>query len=301
MDRLDELAIFVAILDAGSLAEAGRRLHKSAPAVTRCLATLEDRLGERLIERTTRHLAPTEAGRRLAERARRLLADYAESMHGAGTNEMLRGKLRITAPVVFGQRHLMPMVSEFLLAYPQISMDVVFSDHHLDLIEQELDLAVRIGDLSDSTLVARRVGSVGRMLVASPAYTERRGVPQSIGDLSDHDVIFTTLRTGAMEWRLMEQGREKAVRLTPRLVVNHVEASLVAARQGLGIARALSYQVADDLRAGTLVRLLPQVEAPPLPIHLVVLSTRHMAARTRIFMDFAASTFKSMDFMGGRD
>jgi len=293
MDRLDELAIFLAILEAGSLVEAGRRLRRSAPAVTRCLAGLEDRLGARLVERTTRRLAPTDAGRRLAEHARRVLADYGEAIRGAGADEPLRGRLRITAPVIFGRSHVMAIVVDFLKAYSQIGIEVIFSDANLDLIEEELDVAIRIGPLADSTLVARRVGEVGRLLVASPAYLAARGVPTTVDDLPGHDVIFTSVRPIATEWRLREGGQDRVVRLTPRLIVSQVEAALTAARADLGIATALCYQVAEDLAAGTLVRLLPDAEVPRLAVHLVVSGTRHMPARTRAFLDYAAIRLKN--------
>ena len=299
MDKLDELAVFAAIVDAGSLAEAARRLRRSPPAVTRCLAALEDRLGVRLAERTTRRLVPTEAGRRLAEQARRLLSDYGETMRAAGADEPLRGRLRITAPVQFGQRHVMPLVAGFLRSYPEITADVLFSDSNADLIEEELDVAVRIGPLANSTLVARRVGEVGRFLLASPGYIARRGVPATSGDLANHDTIFIAARLIPAEWRFAEGERERIVRLTPRLTVNQVEAALSAAREGLGITRALSYQAADDLDAGRLVRLLPHAEPPPLPVHLIVSGARHMPARTRAFLDHAASGLKSLAAIRG--
>jgi DNA-binding transcriptional LysR family regulator len=299
MDRLEELAVFVAILDAGSLAAAARRLRRSPPAVTRCLATLEDRLGVRLVERTTRRLAPTEAGRRFAEQARRLLAGYDETLRAAGADEPLRGLLRVTAPVVFGRRHVMPVIADFLRIYPQISVEAVFSDNNLDLIEAELDVAVRIGPLADSGLVARRVGEVESMLVASPSYIARRGAPQCLAALAEHDVIFTSGRPVPVEWRLTEDGRERSVRLTPRLMVNQVEASLSAAREGLGIARALSYQVVEDLEAGRLVQVLPGSGLPRRPVHLVVSGTRNMAARTRVFLDHAVQAFESLGVIHG--
>lgn len=300
MDRLDELAIFVAIVDAGSLAEAGRRLRRSPPSVTRSLAALEDRLGVRLVDRTTRRLAPTEAGRRLAESARRLLADYGEIMRAAGVDEPLAGCLRITAPIAFGRLYVTPVVVSFLRAYPKISIEIVLSDSNADLIEEEIDVALRIGPLADSALLARRVGEVRRLLVASPGYVAAHGEPVDVGDLVNHDVISMSGRTAPFEWRLMEDGRERVVRLTPRLVVNQIEAALSAAREGLGLARALSYQVADDLAAGRLIRLLPHTEPPPLPVHLLASGARHMPARTRAFLDHAAESLKSVAAIGGR-
>lgn len=287
MDRLDELSILVAVLDAGSLAAAGRRLRRSAPAVTRALTALEERVGARLVERTTRRLAPTEAGRRLAEQARAVLAGYADAVRDAGETP-LRGTVRVTAPVVFGRRHVTPLAAAFLDAHPAVRVELVLADRDLDLIEEGLDGAVRIGKLADSGLVARRVGEVRRVLVASPDYLAARGTPRRPGDLAGHDAIFSSGRPVPVEWRFQEGARGRVVRLAPRLLVNEVEAALVAARMGRGIAMALSYQVADDLAAGTLVHLLADHEPPPLPVQLLVPGGRHMAPRVRAFLDHAA-------------
>jgi len=177
VDRLDELTALVAILEAGSLAAAGRKLRRSPPAMTRLLASLEERVGSRLIERTSRRLTATEAGRRLGEQARQVLARYGDAVRETAPGEV-RGVLRITAPLVFGRRHVTPVVSSFLEAHPQMRVELVLDDGTLDLIEEGLDLAVRIGRLGDSSLVARRVGEVRRLLVASPAYVARRGAPR---------------------------------------------------------------------------------------------------------------------------
>src|SRR3954463_5851837 len=191
MDRLDELDILVAIIETGSLADAARRLGRSAPAITRGLATLEKRAGLCLVERTTRHLAPTDAGRDLAEQARRLIADYEASVSAAAAAP-LRGLLRVTAPVVFGRRHVTPVVLSFLDLHPEIDVELHLHDRNLDMIEERLHLAVRIGRLQDSGLVASRVGFVRRVLVASPEYLARRGCPACPDDLPQHDTIFAT-------------------------------------------------------------------------------------------------------------
>ncbi|MDQ1832744.1 LysR family transcriptional regulator [Massilia scottii] len=291
MDRFDELQIFVAILDAGSLSGAARRLRRSAPAVTRALAALEERVGARLVERTTRRLAPTEAGLRLAEMARRVLADYDDAVREDGDGP-LRGRLRITVPAVFGRRHVAPAMIDFLDRHPALRVELVFNDRNLDMIEHGLDLAVRIGPLPDTGMMARQVGQVRRMLVASPAYLARRGTPSSPRELDAHDIIFSEQRT-ATEWRFLEagrdDGREFAVRLAPRLIVNEIDTMLLAVQAGRGIGRPLSYQVAEQLAAGTLVRLLPESEPAPLPVQLLVPSARHMAPRLRACIDFLAT------------
>lgn len=287
MDRLDELAMLVAVIDAGGLAAAGRKLRKSPAAMTRGLAALEERMGVRLIERTTRRLAPTEAGRDLAERARRLLGDYELALQ-APAPDAVRGTLRITGPTVFGGRHLTPVVSAFLAEHPGVQADLTLHDRNLDLIDGELHVALRIGPLADSTLRVRKVGSVRRLVVASPGYLARRRPPREPADLAAHDIILTTVVSATPEWRFERQGKIRTVRLEPRLRVNNVEAALAAILAGQGVGRALSYQVVDDLAAGRLVRLLRDFEPAPLPVQLLTAGGRFMPPLVRAFLDFAA-------------
>ncbi len=294
MDRLEELATLVAIIDAGSLVAASRRLQRSPPAVTRALNALEDRMGLRLVERTTRRLSPTEAGSALADRARSLLSDY-EQLSAVGSQARLQGVLRITAPVQFGRRHVAPIVSAFLNEHPDVRVELTLNDRNLDLVEEGLDLAVRIGPLADSSLVAQTVGSVRRVVVASPAYLSRRGLPQVPADLAAHDTIFGAARSSAREWRFGPSPRGAVVRLTPRLLVDDVDTQLQAARAGRGIARPLSYQVADDLAGGTLVRLLRDFEPGPLPVQLVTLRRSYMAPKVRAFLDSAVVNFRDAE------
>jgi len=293
MDRLDELAIFVAILDEGSLAAAGRKLRRSPPAVTRALAVLEDRVGARLIERTTRRSRPTEAGKRLADYGRQVLAGYGEAVREAAAGAV-RGTLRVTAPLVFGRRHITPIVASFLNAYPSIRVELVLSDRNLDLVGDALDVALRIGPLADSNLVVRKVGEVRQVLVASPRYLVGRPPLRTPSDLARHDVLLASHRPGALELRFTGAARDRLVRLVPRLLVNDIDAMLFAVRAGRGIGRALSYQVADELAAGTLVRLLPEAEPPPLPVQLVVPSAQHLSAKARSFLDHAARALATL-------
>jgi DNA-binding transcriptional LysR family regulator len=287
MDRLDELSLLVAVIDAGGLAAAGRRLRRSPAAMTRALAALEERAGARLIERTTRRLAPTEAGRELADRARRLLADYEAALETSAP-DAVRGLLRVTGPTVFGGRHLAPIVNAFLDQHPDVRADVTLHDRNLDLIDSELHVALRIGALADSSLVSRRVGAVRRVTIASPDYLARFGAPKTPADLARHRIVLTTAVSATPEWRFEAGGRPRAVRLDPRLRVNDVEAALAAVLAGQGIGRALSYQVADELAAGRLVRLLPDFEPPPLPVQLLTAGGRFMPPLVRAFLDFAA-------------
>jgi DNA-binding transcriptional LysR family regulator len=293
MDRLDELQVFIAILDAGSMASAARKLGRSPAAVTRILGQLETRAGARLFERSTRRLTPTETGLRLADQARRLLADYDAALQPPGAAAP-RGLLRLTAPTVFGRRHVAPVVTRFLALHPDIQVDLTLSDRNVDLIEDDIDAAVRIGPLATVSLVARRLGAVNRVTVASPAYLDRHGTPHVPADLAGHELIMSTSVRSVAEWRFRGEGREHVVRYAPRLRMNDVEAVLAAARDGFGIARALSYQVEPDLQAGLLRRLLADYEPEPLPVHLVLRSSRHMAPRLRAFVDFAVGEFAAL-------
>ncbi len=298
MDRLDDLAAFVAVLESRSLAAAGRKLRRSPPAMTRALARLEEHVGARLVERTTRRLTPTEAGRRLAERARDVLSGYADAVREIAAAPV-RGVLRVTAPLVFGRRHVTPIVASFLDAYPGIRVELVLHDRNLDLVGEGIDVAVRIGRLSESSLIVRRVGEVRRVLVASPTYLAGRDTIRAPSDLARHDVIFVATRPGPLEWRFRGPGRDRVVRLEPRLIVNEVDAMLFALRAGRGVGRPLSYQVADDLAAHALVRLLPELEPPPLPVQLVVPSARHLATKTRAFLDHAARSLATLAVLRG--
>jgi DNA-binding transcriptional LysR family regulator len=296
MDRFDELQILVAILDTGSMAAAARKLGRSPAAVTRVLGALEVRAGARLLERSTRRLTPTAAGLRLAEQARRLLADYDAALlpEAAATP---RGLLRIAAPTVFGRRHVAPVVTRFLAAHPEVQVELMLSDRNVDLIEEGVDAAVRIGALSTLSLVARQLGRVGRVTVASPAYLERRGTPAVPADLAGHELIMSTSVRSVAEWRFRAGTREHVVRYSPRLRVNDVEAMLAAACDGFGIARALSYQVEPLLRVGVLRRVLDDYEPEALPVHLVLPSSRHMPPRLRAFVDFAVAQFAALDVL----
>jgi DNA-binding transcriptional LysR family regulator len=297
MDRLDELAVLVTIVDEGSLAAAARRLRRSPPAITRVLAALERRAGARLLERTTRHLAPTEAGRALAARARALLADYSGALTDLASAPIC-GLIRVAAPVQFGRLHMSGVVSNFLDVYPDTRVDLLLNDRNVDLIDEGVDVALRIGTLPDSGLMARTVGSVRWIVVASPQYLQKRGVPERPAALAQHDIIFGTTHRRPNEWRFGSRARGAVVRFTPRLSVNEVESQLIAARAGRGLARLLSYQVASDIGAGTLVSVLEAYEPEPLPVQLVTPSP-HVAPKVRAFLDTASALLERLDVIGG--
>lgn len=292
MDRLDELAVFVRIVEEGSLVRAARRLRRSPPAITRALATLEDRIGVRLVDRTTRRLAPTEAGRALYDRARTLVADYEAATAGA-REAPVRGLLRIAAPVQFGRRHVAPIAVRFLDSHDGVEIELLLNDRNVDLIEEGIDVALRIGSLADSSLTARAVGHVRRLWVASPAYLERRGTPRTPAELAHHEAVLGTSR-GTTEWNFAGARRGAPLRPTGRLRVDDVETRLRAARDGRGIAQLLSYQVADELAAGRLVRLLQDWEQPPIPVHLLTKGRAHRAPKIDSFLEFATARLMAL-------
>jgi DNA-binding transcriptional LysR family regulator len=285
MDRLDEFAIFVRIVEEGSLVRAASRLRRSPPAVTRALASLEARLGVRLIDRTTRRLAPTEAGRVLYDKARIVLGDYEAATLGA-REAPVRGLLRVAAPVQFGRRHVAPIVTAFLDAHADAEVELLLNDRNVDLIDEAIDVAVRIGSLADSGLTARSVGEVRRLWVASPGYLASRDVPRVPEDLAGHEAVLGTFRT-APSWEFA-RSRRGAVRIAARLRTDDIETRLGAVREGRGIGQFLSYQVADDLAAGRLVRLLRAYEQQAIPVHLLTKGRTNRAPKVDAFLDFAA-------------
>ncbi|MBX9842625.1 MAG: LysR family transcriptional regulator [Xanthobacteraceae bacterium] len=283
MDRIDSVAVFAEVAERGSFSGAAKHLNRSAAAVTRAVAELEARLGVRLLNRTTRAVSVTEAGQRFLVGARRVLADLAEIEQGAaGQGQAPRGELRITAPIVFGRRHVLPLVTDFLGQYPEVSVRLALLDRPVDLVDDGLDAAIRIGTLADTSAIAVRVGEMRRIAVASPGYLERRGRPKSVADLAGHDVIAFAGIDRVERWRFA--GGVEA-RIKPRLVVNTAEAAIDAAVAGFGITRVLSYQAADALSDQRLVRLLREHEAGATPVHVVYPEGRHPPPKLRAFLD----------------
>ncbi len=289
MDKLKAMETFVRIVEAGSLSAAAERMGASLTAVVRSLAALEQALGVRLLNRTTRRIALTEEGREYLERCRRILAEVEEA-DAALTERRLRptGRLAVTAPVMFGRLHVAPVLTDFLAAHPDMRADLLLVDRVIDLLEEGLDLAVRIGALPDSSLVATPVGACRRVLCASPEF-----VATHAGDLQHPSALaklksirFSGLDVGH-DWVFNRGG--PAVRVAPTEVfsTNHVDAALEACRKGLGCGRFLSYQVRDDLAAGRLVRLLPEWEPEAVPVQLVFPHSRMLSVRVRAFVDWA--------------
>lgn len=293
MDRFRELTTFVAVAETGAFNAAARRLKMSPPAVTRLVTALESRLGVQLFTRTTRQVALTEAGARLREDAQRILAELEEAETAAkGATRAPSGHLRITAPVLFGQQVLAPLLRDYLDAYPAVSAEALFIDRNVNLLDEGLDVALRIGELPDSSLSARRVGTLRRIVVAAPAYLERQGAPETPEALRDHRLIFSTSVSEVPSWTFTKAGKRRALRVAPRLSVNGMQTVIDAALAGWGITRVLSYQVTDALADGRLVELLGDFEDEEIPIHLLHAEGRRAAAKTRSFIDFAATRLR---------
>jgi DNA-binding transcriptional LysR family regulator len=287
MDRTDTAAVFVEVAERGSFAEAARRLGRSPAAVTRAIAELEARLGVRLLNRTTRAVSVTEAGQRFLAGAKRVLADLDEiERAAAGEGTAPRGELRVTAPILFGRLHVLPIVLEFLGRFPDVSVALTLLDRSIDLVEEGLDVAVRIGALAERSAIASRVGAVHRIVVASPDYLARQGTPLAPADLGAHVVIAFAGMFGVERWVFRDNAEEESVAIEPRLVVTTAEAAVDAARSGFGLTRVLSYQAADDIGRGSLRRVLTAYEGHELPIYLLYPGGRHPPPKLRAFLDF---------------
>jgi DNA-binding transcriptional LysR family regulator len=288
MDRAEAMAVFVQVADHRSFAAAARRLKRSPAAVTRVIGELEARLGVRLLNRTTRAVSLTEAGERFMAGARRVLADLEEiERAAAGEGTAPRGELRATAPILFGRLHVLPIVTEFLDRFPDVSVTLNLLDRPVDLVEEGLDIAVRIGPLAESSAVATRVGAVRRIVVASPHYLAQHGTPRAPADLGAHAIVAFSGIAGVERWAFRDEAGEASVAIRPRLVVTTAEAALDVVRAGFGITRVLSYQAADDIARASLLRLLSNHEGDELPIHFLYPGGRHPPPKLRAFVDFA--------------
>jgi DNA-binding transcriptional LysR family regulator len=298
MDRLDELRLFLAIVDSGSFAAGGRNFARSPSSASRILAEMEQRLGTRLLQRTTRKLSLTDSGARLAEHARRLLADYEEAIdHAVGERGLLRGHIRLSAPTMFGSRHVGPIVHEFVEAHPNITLQLSLEDRLVDLVDERIDVALRIGHLENSSLMSKRVGQLRRVVVASPGYLRNHGTPRKPDDLVRHRAVSFVNQANPAAWSFRGKDLKlQKVTVASRVEVNRAEAAIGLALQGMGLARVLSYQVADELTQGSLVRVLRAFELPALPVQMVYPSARLLAPRVRAFLDFAAEKIRPMAF-----
>jgi len=290
LDRFAAMTAFVAVVDHKGFAAAARHLHVAPSAVTRLIGALEDGLGVRLLRRTTRSLSLTDAGERYLGRARVILSELRDVEDSARAERVApRGRLVVTAPAVFGRLHVAPLMSAFLARYPDVVGELSLTDRTVSLVEEGIDLAVRIGALADSSLLARRMGATRRVVVGAPAYLARRGTPAAPADLAGHDLIrFASLSTPA-EWRFRQDGVDLAVSVNPRFITDSADAAIGQAEEGGGLTMVLGYQVAAAVRSGRLTIVLADFEPPPLPIHIVQPAGRLVPAAVRAFVDLATA------------
>ncbi|MGR8931394.1 MAG: LysR substrate-binding domain-containing protein [Gammaproteobacteria bacterium] len=294
MDRLHLMSVYAAVVEAEGFAGGARKLQMSPPAVTRAVAALEERLGVKLLNRTTRYVRMTEAGQKYYEDAKRIIALADEADDAVlGINAEPRGQLTVTASVLFGRSFVMPGIVEYLRRFPAVEVSALFVDRIVNMLEEGVDVAVRIGDLPDSSYRALRVGSVRRVLCASPEYLAEFGIPQSLDQLAHHRIIFARGLNPNNEMRFLRNGQTLTVKLQPVLSVSDNDAAANAAMAGLGITCLLNYQIAEPIRAGKLKIVLRDFENPPVPVHILHREGRHSSAKIRSFVDLMSGRLRA--------
>ena len=294
MDRLHLINIFVTVVDTGGFAGAARKLNVSPPVVTRAINDLEAHLGVRLLTRTTRFVRVTEAGARYAEDCRTILAQLGEADEAAaGLHAAPRGRLTITAPVGFGAMCVTPVVTEYLSRYPDVNVSCWFVDRVVNMLDEGVDIGVRIGELPDSSMQAIRVGKMRLRVCAAPEYLAKHGVPESPDDLQTHVVIAASGATSTTEWRFSTHGTPGVVKLHPRMIATTADAAIAAALTGFGLTNVLAYKVDTHLREGRLKAVLGDFEPPALPVHVLHREGRHASQKARTFIDLAVERLRA--------
>jgi DNA-binding transcriptional LysR family regulator len=287
VDRRDEMALLVAAVDQGSLSGAARIKRMSLASVSRHLGALEERLGVRLLVRSTRALTPTDAGRSYYAAAKKLLAEI-DDMEAGLTAEGAApvGRLQITGPTLFGRVHMLPLLAKFMVQYPKLTLDVSLIDRPVNLIDEGIDIAVVVGEQPDSNIVARRLGAVRWVLAASPDYLSERGQPSRVEELSAHDGLIISHYTDAASWTFNKEGHSITVRPNVRMRTNTFDGVVAAAAAGAGIALAPAWAVSDHVASGRLRILLPESEMPPRPIYALMTHQRLLAGKIRVLLDY---------------
>ncbi len=298
MDRFLELSVFVAVAEQEGFAAAARQLQMSAPPVTRAINSLEQRLGVKLLNRSTRHVRLTDAGRQYLPDARKILSDLRTADESAVTlSTTPRGKLSITAPMMFGTLHIVPGVAEYLNRYRETEVSVALLDRVVNLLEEGFDAGVRIGELPDSNMYAVKVGTVRSVVCASPTYLAINGTPDTPEQLHQHQIVSMGNTTASMQWKFLLDGKQISVRLTPRMSVTNVGGSLAAVQSGFGIARLLSYQVEQPLKQKYLSLILEQYESEDIPVHIIHREGRVMSSKLRAFIDLMVERLLTNKFL----
>jgi DNA-binding transcriptional LysR family regulator len=285
MDRLHAMELFARVIETGSISAAARDLRLGQPAISKTLAALETRLGVRLLVRTTRKLSPTDAGLAFYERARRVLADAEEAETAArGLAGGLEGRVRVCAPVTFARLHVAPKLPAFLAAHPKLRMEVIMDDRDVDLLSENIDVALRLGALADSSLVARRIAQCARCVVASPAYLAAAGTPLSPTDLLAHQAVVYAQASGGDEWRFRRGTTELSVNVPSRLTFSAAEGVREGVLAGLGLAIVSTWMMAPELRSGAVVRVLEDWRLPEMDLSVVFPAGRLPGAKARAFV-----------------
>ena len=294
MDQLHLMTVFVAVAEEQGFAAGARKLKMSAPAVTRAVSTLEDRLGVKLLNRTTRQVKITEVGSRYLADAKRIISEVEVANNAAiGINKTPAGLLTVTAPVLFGRMFVLPTINQYLNKYPETEIDAIFLDRVVNLLNEGIDVGVRIGELPDSSMRALKVGQIRMVLCASPNYLKLKGIPQSPVDLQGHTIIQSRPSTPGTDWRFEHNNKIIHCRVSPRLAVTTNDAAIEAARAGFGITRLLSYQIAPYLESGELQTVLEPFELPAKPIHIVHRENHLTTAKVRAFIDMIANNLRA--------
>ncbi|PVE21981.1 LysR family transcriptional regulator [Microvirga sp. KLBC 81] len=304
MDRLDAMKVFVVALDEGSLAGASRKLRRSPAAVSRAIAFLEEHVGAELLHRTTRSLKLSEAGERYAAVCRRVLTDLEEAdLLAAGERSAPRGTLTLTAPVFMGETVLCPILNAFMDAYPAVSVRLYLLDRPVNLIDEGVDIALRIGQLADSSLVATRVGEIRRVVAAAPRYLTQNPRIVEPADLAKHQIIaFTDFGLDSWSFPPLDGSSvPHIVHFTPRIIVNSIRGAIVSAVSGRGVTRIFSYQIADQVREGSLEIILKNHDDRPFPLHLIAPQGRLSVPKVRAFVDLAVPRLRSHFAHASRD
>lgn len=291
MDRFVGMAVFAKVVEAGSFVAAARHFELSPAMVSKHVQTLEDRLGVRLLNRTTRRVSPTEVGQDYYERCLKILAELEEADRTAShLQTAARGLIRVTAPFTYGIARLTPAIAGYLAKYPHVSVELSLNDRYVDLLAEGFDLAIRMGTLPDSSLIARRLAHVKMIVCASPAYLERHGAPRTAQELSRHHCLLHTYATSRGVWHFIGRGgKEDVVRVSGRFLANNGDALRALAIQGEGIALLPDFVVEQDIAASRLVALLPERDTAEIPIHVVYPHSQHLSAKVRTFVDFLAA------------
>lgn len=294
MDKLHLMTVFVAVAEEEGFASGARRLGMSPPAVTRAISALENNLAVKLLNRTTRFVKCTEAGLRYLNDAKNILHEVQIADDAAaGINATPKGKLVVTAPVLFGRMYVMPGIIDYLANYPETEVDAIFLDRVVNLLEEGIDVGIRIGELPDSSMRALKVGSVRLILCASADYLSEQGIPQKPEDLIDHNIILSRAITTSSHWKFEHQGKQQQIKVKAKLTVTSNDAAIEAALNNVGITRLLSYQVAPYLASGKLKVIMENYQPPAKPVHVVHRENHLTTAKVRAFIDLIAAKLRA--------